>query len=170
MQFFSGSEAFRRYNWLKAVPATNAAGNLRGMVINAKARVVFNYSTRALEKLSKYDKMLVLAGTIIELGKEADHIKAIATSNATTSEKASRLCLIGSMAILRSLTGLAPTATHLVAMSLEGYVQLAGLATGRGAQAQTVVRTLQAADTRISALYSEVLDADNAYAVINTYF
>ena len=41
VRIISAAEAFRKYNWLKDIPITNSAGNLRGMVINAQAKSVY---------------------------------------------------------------------------------------------------------------------------------
>ena len=169
IQFFSGSEAFREYNWLRQAPVLNASGNLRGMVVDKNARVVFNFSSNLLEKLDKYQNALVLASVIIELAKESDRVKAIAASNDSWEAKASKYSLIGSMAILRALTGTVPAAAHIVATSLEGYIGIADLATGHSKTTQKMLGGLRAADARVTSTYNQVLDADNAYHFINTH-
>ncbi len=44
VRVISAAEAYRKYNWLRKIPVTNSAGNLRGMVINAQARSVYEFT------------------------------------------------------------------------------------------------------------------------------
>jgi hypothetical protein len=168
VQFFSGSEAFRRYSWLRQVPVFNAAGDLRGMVINADARVIYNFSTSALAKLDKFAGALLLVSIAIDLAKQTDEIKAISASNAPWEVKASKLSLIGSMTILRALTGIVPAGAHLIALSLEGYAGLADQAAGHSRPTQIILAGLRAADAKVTSFYNQITNADNAYAFIQT--
>ncbi|HEX3885019.1 MAG TPA: hypothetical protein VHW66_20360 [Stellaceae bacterium] len=168
VQFFSGSEAFRRYNWLRQIPTYNVAGDLRGVVINANARVIYNFSTNALNKLDKFGGALLLASVAIDLAKQTGEIKAIAASNAPWEVKASKFSLIGSMTILRALTGIVPAGAHLIALSLEGYAGLADQATGHSRTTQNALSGLRATDAKVTSFYNRVLNADNAYDFIQT--
>jgi len=49
----SGSEAFRKYEWLKAAPVKNVGGNFRGMVVSARWRAVFDFSEKYIQKTEK---------------------------------------------------------------------------------------------------------------------
>lgn len=168
VQFFSGSEAFRQYNWLRQTPTFNTSGDLRGMVINSDARVVFNYSTNLIEKVDKFGNVLLIAGVVINLFNERGKIEAIAASNQPGTAKAAQYCLIGSMAIIQALTGVVPLATHVLATSIEGYIGLADAATGHSATTQRMLRNMRAADARVTSTYNQVTDAGNAYHFINT--
>lgn len=111
-------------------PAMNSSGNLRGMVISKRARQVFNISSNIAEKFEKYDCALAFAGIIIEIGKQTDSVTHVVKSNLSTGEKARQVDLIVSTAILRAVTGVVPDVAHIVAKSLEGYCQIAGLVPG----------------------------------------
>ncbi len=58
-------------------PHLNASGNLRGMVLSKRSRVIYNISSNVAEKFEKYDRALAFAGIIVEIGKDADKIYQI---------------------------------------------------------------------------------------------
>jgi len=48
-----GMHAFSKYDWIRALPTPNTSGNLRGMVISARWRTVFNFSGDVVGKYAE---------------------------------------------------------------------------------------------------------------------
>jgi hypothetical protein len=57
----------------------------------------------------------------MEIGKEMSRIQKVYSSDMDGNEKASRILLLGSAAILRSVTSVVPISFHLLAISAQGY-------------------------------------------------
>jgi hypothetical protein len=70
----AGTHAFRDYNWLTNVAATNAAGNLRGMVVSAKWRVAFRYSSQIGEYVENIGLLAGFAAGIAEAERELERL------------------------------------------------------------------------------------------------
>src|SRR4051812_35755137 len=74
----AASEAFRKYDFLFDTPGTNAIGNFRGMVIDAKWRTVYNLTSQLEDVLGP---VLVLAGFAQNLLGARPKIDAIFAGN-----------------------------------------------------------------------------------------
>jgi hypothetical protein len=141
-------------------PAMNASGNLRGMVVSKRSRVIYNLSSNIAEKFEKYDRALAMAGIIIEIAKEADKIDALVKSNLSTGEKWRQGDLIVSTAILRAVTGVVPDAAHVIAKSLEGYCQIAGIVSGGKVPAEKWVGAIDAFDVQIKTAHQQLFSPE----------
>ena len=170
VQIVSGSEAFRNYSWIKNMPATNAVGNLRGMVVNSRARGIWSFSTNVAKQLSKYDTALALASLALEISRDSTKAVGILDSTDPWETKASRLSVMTSMCIFRALTGIVPAGAHLLAESVQGYLRLADVASGGRFQAiQQATTGIQAMDAEVSSTYSRIYSDDYIYTLINKY-
>jgi len=165
----AGSEAFRRYDWLRNVPATNVAGNFRGMVVNAKWKTAFQFSNKIGEGLDAAGNALVLASLAVNLYKAKDRIAQILSSNTSDTDKAARLSAYTSSLILATLGGAVPAGAHLLAMSLEGYLMLAQLSTGGRLDTAGAVNKLRSLDANVGHAYNTVADGDQLFNFIDTY-
>jgi hypothetical protein len=154
----SASEAFREYNWLAGAPVLNSSGNLRGMIVSKQLRTVYIISESAGEYLG-------LAAMLFEIAKQMSRMQQIWNSNMGADEKAPRLLLIGSSAILRSVVSVVPTAVHLVAKSLEGYCYIAALVSGSSKPVE-LANQLNSADVEINEIHQQLWDGENWYTVI----
>jgi hypothetical protein len=156
------------------IPNANAAGNLRGMVISKKARTIYQLSSNVAKKFEKYDSALVFAGVILEVNKQWAQIKSIGNSKMSLLEKGRQIDLIVSTAALRSITGVVPTGAHLMAKSLEGYCEVAGLAGIK--RASEWKAQLKATDVLITTRHSEIFSpefmqtaGDEAFNLVETH-
>jgi hypothetical protein len=141
-------------------PAMNASGNLRGMVISKRARQIYNISSNLAEKFDKYERALALASIIIEIGKESQTIYHLANSEISTGEKVRQSVLIVSTAVLRSVTSVVPGGAHLIAKSLEGYCQIAGLVSGGRLPTDKWVGALRRTDIEIKTAHQRIYSPD----------
>jgi hypothetical protein len=140
------------------LPRMNSVGNLRGMVISKRARTIFSLSSNIAEKFQKYDSALGIAGMIIEIDKEWSRIRMIHSSALPSWEKRRQILLIGSTAVLRSVTGVVPTGAHLIAKSLEGYCEIGKLV---GVKATSKWEgQLKAADVLVHTRHSEIFSPE----------
>jgi hypothetical protein len=141
-------------------PVLNSSGNLCGMVISRRARVIFNFSSNIAQKFQKYDSALGIAGILLEWQKDSIRFHAINQSGASNFEKGRMYALIASTAVLRSVTGVVPSAAHLIAKSLEGYCEIASVASGGRFNSQKWEGRLKAADVRISTAHAEIFSPE----------
>lgn len=151
----STSEAFRKYSWLRGAPVLNKSGNLRGMVINSRMRTVYSVSDKA-------GNYLAVVAALMEIGKEMSRLEMIYKSDADRIEKASRMLMIGSAAILRSVTSIVPTAFHFAMMSAQGYAQIFSLATGSRAGVRLGDQLVRL-DREVKAIHQKQWDGENWY-------
>ena len=156
----SAAEAFRKYDWLVGSPVMNSTGDLRGMVINSQMRAVYTISGKVADRLA-------VVSALIEIGREMSRIKAVYGSNEDGMEKTSRILLLGSAAILRSVTGVVPTAVQLACLSAGGYAQLYSLLTGSSAGNELSNRLQQAGDW-VETTHRKQWDGQNWYNFINS--
>lgn len=160
----AASEAFRKYNWIKNVPVKNVAGDLRGMVVSKRWATVFHFAEDALKPV---EKVALLAALAENMAKARQNTEAILQSNDSWDRKASRLSTQVSSVMLRTVGGAIPAGAHILAMSLSGYCQIAGLA---GAPAATALdQKLKSMDTTFSSDFEKVTDGDNMNIFINKY-
>jgi hypothetical protein len=155
----AGARAFRDYDWLTNAAATNAAGNLRGMVVSAKWRVAFRYSDRIGKHLGNSGLLAAFAAGI---GEAEEELGQLANSNDSALIKGARIAAIAGTAALRALGGTVPAGTHLIYKSLQGWCMLAGLAGGKVEfGANQCVGTLQLADTLVQSTFKTMTDTQN---------
>ena len=81
IQRISGVEAYRKYSWVRDVVESNKAGNLRGMVINAKARKIYSFSGKVGGKLALFQLSLEFAKQFNTGYKNIDNILSGPDSN-----------------------------------------------------------------------------------------
>lgn len=141
-------------------PVLNASGNLRGMVVSKESRVIYHVSSNIAEKFEKYDRALAFAGILIEIGKDGKKIRRMFESNLSTGEKWRQGDLIVSTAILRAVTGVVPDAAHLIAKSLEGYCEIAGLVPRLTAPSRRWVGALRATDVQIKTTHQKLFSPE----------
>ena len=141
-------------------PKLNASGDLRGMVMSKRSRVIYNLSSNVAEKFDKYDSALSTAGAIIEIWKDAGKIHQAFRSSPSTGEKIRQTDLIVSTAILRSVTGVVPDVYHWLAKSLEGYCDIAGLVSGGRLPTEKWVGSLRASDVYIKTTHETLFSPE----------
>ena len=156
----AASEAFRSYNWLAGAPVLNSVGNLSGMVVSKAMRTVYVVSQSAGEYLS-------LASMVFEVSREMSRMQNVWKSDMDINEKGPLLLMLGSAAILRSVTSVVPTTIHLAAKSLEGYCYAASLASG-SAKPLLLANALDRGDVELNRIYQQQWDGENWYHVIVT--
>jgi hypothetical protein len=93
---------------LKNVAGLNSSGNLRGMVINANARAVWNFSTNIAKKFAQYEDALVLLNLLLEIAKDGHKAADVLGSADQWEIKAAKLSAMTSAGIFRVLTGVVP--------------------------------------------------------------
>jgi hypothetical protein len=103
VRLISAAEAFRKYSWLKMAPIKNCSGNLRGIVISAKARAVYEWA-------GKTGKVVEALALLITFAKEAfrsqDEMAAIGESRDDALTKAAKYSALVSGICIRSLASL----------------------------------------------------------------
>jgi hypothetical protein len=151
----SASAAFRKYNWLLGTPVKNQADNLRGMVYNSRWRTAFNITTRTGD-------FLTLTSLAYSVYLSKDRFSAIFNSNLPWNIKASKFCIeVSSLAIRAAAGGYVGTA-HLLSISLQGYLEMAGLMVGQGA-VQPEIDAIRGADLQLQTIVQTATDPDNMF-------
>ena len=87
-RLISGSEAFRKYNWLTKSPGTNMVGDLRGMVVSGKWRTVFTVSSNVADVVGNIATVVSLAANLAE---DWPRMNAIYLSSGSWDTKAAML-------------------------------------------------------------------------------
>ena len=160
-KLYYGHHAFREYYWLKGLAGHNKAGNLRGMVLDKRARGLFNLTVEIGEKLEKVDRVLLIAGWAIELSKSKNYIKQVLDSPTDPATKMQKVCAEVSMATIRALTGVIPAGTHAVASTLlKGVHRIPAL--------QSWSTNINRADLWVNSHYKQITNTDNVVHYINT--
>ena len=126
------------------------------MVLSKTFRTVWTVSANVGEQLQ-------LAGIVIEFAKELSRMQQVWQSSTSVNEKGPRLLFMGSAAILRGVTSVEPEAAHLVALSAEGYLDLAGAATGSAKPIQLAAK-LESLDQWVNSTFQAQWDGENWYA------
>ncbi|MEL6530996.1 MAG: hypothetical protein AAGK01_07230 [Pseudomonadota bacterium] len=158
----AASHAFRKYNWLKMEPTLNKSNNLRGMVINKNARTVYKISNKAGKYL---DKLAVLA-IVVELTKESERIKQVWNSDLRQSERVGRSIMLGSAAILRSVTSVVPATVELAALSISGYGDLYSMITG-SSTGNDVSKAVKDFAKEVRVIHNTQWDGENWYNIVD---
>jgi hypothetical protein len=167
LKAISASEAFRSYNWIKNVPTTNAAGNFRGMVISARWKTVFDFTSDVGETIGN---IATLAGFAASLAEASSQIESILKSNNDWATKGAMISTQVSSAAVRTVGGIMPGGTHVLALSLQGYCGMADLATRQSLTGpKQCVQKLQSMDAWVRSTFNTVTDGNNIYLWINTH-
>jgi len=158
-------EAVRKYNWIRRVPVLNSAGNLRGMVVDARWAAAFHFAEDCVDLAGKIGVLASLATSIAQASGE---IEDILDSDDTYTHKGARLLdQVGSICIRTAgggvLSGVDLTA-QLAAVSL-GLAGRAGLH-----QAPQWGRRITSLDARLDTWFNTVTDGNNIYLVVQKYF
>jgi hypothetical protein len=161
----AASEAFRKYNWLTHLPGTNAAGDLRGMVISGKWRTVFSVSSNVSEAVGQVAIVVSFAANLAEAWSR---MNAIYRSSNSWDTKASMLSSQASSIAIRTVGGIIPFGASLLFLSAKGYCQLGGLDPGAAQSAWQCVQSLDAANAWVSSTFKKVTNGDNIYLYIKT--
>lgn len=162
-QAISASEAFRKYDWLKSAPVRNLSGNFRGMVVSRQWANVYEFTDKVLEPV---EKVALLAGLADNLAKAHFQIDAILNSKSSWDVKASQLSTQVSSVAIRTVAGGIPATADLLAMSIGGYCQIAGLAGWQGAL--KLNQRLKTLDSSFDTWFEKVTDGNNMYLFINS--
>jgi hypothetical protein len=160
-KLYYGHHAFREYHWLRGLPGLNKANNLRGMVLDKRARSLFSLTVDIGEKLEKVGTVLEIAGWAIEIANSKDYIKKVLDSPGGAAAKGQKISAEISMATIRALTGGAPAATHAVATMLLRGVHRVHAPESWGAK-------INQADLWVNSNYAQITNTDNVVHFINT--
>jgi hypothetical protein len=160
----AAAEAFRKYDWIKNAPIRNGSGNLRGMVVSKRWATVFHFAEDVLKPV---ENVALLAALAENIAKAHGQIDAVLSSTDSWDIKAARLSTQVDSVIIRTLGGAIPGGAHLLAMSLGGYCQIAGLAGSQGAT--NLDQKLKSLDTSFSSMFENVTDGNNMNIFINKY-
>ncbi len=170
----TGSQAFRSYAWLQRVPhrlawnlygpATNTAGNFRGMVLSKSWKSAFAFTVNAGEVLEKIGGFAAVAAAIAHSYEKIDRV---VSSKEGWDQKGAKLGAHLTAIAMHVLTGTVTGPAHLLltSMPMEGYCGAVDLA--RGFPVGTWTETLKSIDTVISAAADQVTDGDEIYSWIN---
>lgn len=155
----AAGRAFREYNWLADSVGYNSVGDLRGMVVSAKWRVVFAHVGDVGEYMENIGFLASLAAGLAE---SAPEIERIVDSSESSAVKSMRMLTIAGTISERTLLGVVPAGVHLIYEALEGWCMLAGLADGKvGAASSVGLETLKSADTLVQTTFKTLTDANN---------
>jgi hypothetical protein len=133
----SGTEAFRKYNWLKGLPVKNVSGNFRGMVVSRRFRAIFDFSEKYLEKTEKLNawaaRILLVAGMAHNLEKTMPEIERILASKQDWATKSGKLGPQVTSIMTRTLYELVagPVRTLASSMIAQGYCGIGDLVRGQ---------------------------------------
>ena len=159
----AASEAFRKYNWLKNAPVHNVSGSFRGMVVSSRWSATYHF---AEDVAGPVEKVAIFASLAANLAKSYHEVERILQSNSDWGTKSAQLSSQVSSISIRTLGGVIPGTAHLLAMSVEGYCQIAGLMGVR--QAGGYVDKLKAYDARLITTFDRYTDGDNIYVMMNS--
>jgi hypothetical protein len=159
----AASHAFRKYDWLSMAPLKNASKDLRGMVVNRNAKVVYDFTVKYG---SKIEKLSTFATVAVALADSAEQTYDILQSKNSLDVKAAQLSTQATAVAMNVLTGVVTAPVHAVLMSLQGYCDMADLV--RGARVGTTGGTLKAIDAVIQSSATQVSNGNNIYIFVNT--
>ena len=164
IQAVIGGRAFRKYHALSETVGLNRAGNLRGMVVSAKMRTMFRYSSDVGEYMENLGYLTTFAA---ETAKSAPQIESILDSDDPKTLKGMKLAALSGTVAQRTLLGVVPAGAHLVYRSLEGWCMVAGLAGGNVQLAALEgIRTLHRADAYVTTAFEMITDTSNQSNVL----
>ncbi len=162
----SAGRAFREYDYLLGQPVLNSVGDFRGMVVSKTWRSVFQFTSDYKDTVGN---IAVLAGLAANIVEARDRVNKILSSKDPGNLKAAQLSTLVTSVITRTLTGVVPAGTHILATSLEGYCMLGEFVNGGNFQApQHCVDKLKSIDAYVTSTYNTVTDSGNMYYFIQT--
>ena len=138
------------------------AGNFRGMVVNSKAKAVFELTVKNGEKLERFGNYLAVAGVAVEIAKSHAKIEDILNSKDSASSKSQKLTALGSMAVFKAVGSPIPLVTHFVANSLEKACGIYNLPSDWKVN-------IRATDIAVSTTYDQIMDSGNVVHFVNTH-
>ena len=115
--------------------------------------------------LKPVEKVLLLAALAENIANARHQIDAILESGDTWDLKAARLSTQVSGIALRTASGFIPESAHLIALSLDGYCQVAGLAGLRSAP--KLEQKLKQSEAWVTSWHQKVTDGENIWMYIN---
>jgi len=161
LKLISGSEAFRRYDWLRGMPIYNASGNLRGMVTSPGWRVVFDTISES-KFLEVAGKVAFIAGFAGNIAEQSSNIASILHSNEPAYMKGLRLTTVAGTAAERTLLSPVSSGASVVFHSLQGYCEMIGLAGGTAQNfSNACVSGLEKANNTVQSTFKIVTDTNN---------
>lgn len=158
---------YRRYGLLNVLQKTlprNKAGNFRGMVISARWKTAFHYTSDVGEVLENVGLFASFATNLADAGHE---FELVHHSNLEPTLKGMRYAALAGTAAERALAGMVTGSVHLAYRSMQGYCMMAGLLGGSAqSAANQCIVTLNHADAFVNRSVHMVTDTGNqAYAV-----
>ena len=156
VRIYSGSNAFRNFNWITGAVGLNKSGDLRGMVISKSSRLIYNYAIKSGKYLDMAGNALFIAGVGLEISKQWSSVHS--ASGTFDLQKA---MLVPSLAILKVFGGVVATSAHVAAW---GVKQGCNLSNCSGESRQLI----QDVDYTIETSYQEMFDANKVATYINT--
>jgi hypothetical protein len=164
-KLIAASQAFRKYSWLRNAPIQNASDNLRGMVVNAKARMVYDFTVKYGTKIEKFNTFVTIA---VALSDSSEQIYKILRSRDSWLTKTAQLGTQATAVAMNVLTGIVTVPAHAVlsSMSMEGYCEIPDIL--RGQPLGTCGQTLKAIDASVESTAKQVRDGNNIYIFVNT--
>ncbi len=158
VKFVAGTQAFRVYS-AAAGYGVNKAGNLRGMVKNARWRTIFNYSNEVSEHMENIGTLASFAANIAEM---SDDFEKIAHSRNPATLKGLQIAAAAGTAAERTLAGAVPAGVGLIYTSLKGWCEIAGLAGGSvQSGANQCIEVLDNADKLVKQSFKAITDTNN---------
>jgi hypothetical protein len=160
----AASEAFRKYDWVRNAPVRNLAGNFRGMVLSSRWAAAYHFAESGLEVV---EKVAVVAAIAVNIANASEEIEGILRSKDSWDTKAARLSTQVSSISTRTLLGVIPAGTSMLAVSLGGYCQLADLAgLHKAAQWNEKLKSMAAT---VTTTFDKVTDGNTMYTFINNH-
>lgn len=159
----AASHAFRKYDWLKNAPIKNTSDNLRGMVVNANARIVYDFAVKYGSKIERFNTFATVATALID---SAEETLDILQSKDSSDIKVAKLGTQATAVAMNVLTGVVTGPAQILLLSMQGYCNIVDIA--RGERIGTCGRTLKAIDAVIESSAKQVSDGKNIYTFVNT--
>ncbi|HZL53675.1 MAG TPA: hypothetical protein VFC37_22290 [Terracidiphilus sp.] len=166
-QVITLSAAFQKYSWLHLKPIMNVSGNLRGIVINARARSVYEFAVKG-EKVA--NSVGAFAAIVVSLASVYGESVAIMESNDDGTTKGAKMSSQVASAALRAITGMVvvPEVTMLsnsiswAARNVEPWfpAQQTGL--------QNISQFAGDYANNVTAKFQSITDGNNIYNYIQT--
>lgn len=169
LQRISGSQAFRKYNWLLNSPARNTFGNFRGMVVSGNARTVFIFVSKVGDVASNLGAFSLLVAELKSINR---NMVNIASSNSSQAEMTSRISAdvsaLCSRVALKVKLGLASILASVLAANR--YLNpICSLNTQGIADTAAAAADLKTWLTRMNTKIDEVVTGENYYRWVTIY-
>ena len=160
----AASEGYRKYSWISGAPARNSVGNFRGMVLNPKWAVRFQWADDALKPVENAALLLSLA---VNAAKSKHEVSQILASQDDWTVKGARFSTQVSSVALRTLAGIGTGMLDLSTFVTSGYLQSADLAGFH--RAADWNKSIIAANAKVKTFVDTITDGNNIYLFINSH-